>query len=288
MAIKKGLGKGLGALIERAEYVQDNVQGVIEVDLHEIEPGVTQPRKYFNDEALKELATSIKEHGIIQPLIVKKELDYYSIIAGERRFRAARIAGLKKVPVIVKDYNEGEMLQIALIENLQREDLNPIEEALCYKKLMDEYLFRQEDISVKVGKSRSSISNMLNLLNLSKTVQDLIIENKINKNHGKVLLNVKDKKEQATIAREIAERGMSVSESEKLVNNYLSKNQSSQVAKHKPKLKNNYLYIENDLKEFLGTKVNIKDGKNKGKIEIEYYSGDDLDRIIKTLKGINL
>jgi ParB family transcriptional regulator, chromosome partitioning protein len=285
---KKGLGKGLGALFSNDESSENlDTSGVIELDINKIEPSLNQPRKYFEEDSLIELSNSIKQFGIIQPILVKVEGDFYSIIAGERRFRAARLANLSTIPAIIKDYNEVEILQVALIENIQRMDLNPIEEAVCFKKLIDEYFFTQEDIGLKVGKSRAIISMSISLLSLDTRVQDFIIEAKLNRNHGRILLSVTDNDDQFMLANEIVDNNIPAIVAEKLVSDFLQQKKSEDIKT--PSLQKNdnkYSYLENDLKSILGTKVSIKDGKNKGKIEIEYYSEDDLDRLLTTLKKI--
>jgi ParB family transcriptional regulator, chromosome partitioning protein len=285
---KKGLGKGLGALFSNDESSENlDTSGVIELDINKIEPSLNQPRKYFEEDSLIELSNSIKQFGIIQPILVKVEGDFYSIIAGERRFRAARLANLSTIPAIIKDYNEVEILQVALIENIQRMDLNPIEEAVCFKKLIDEYFFTQEDIGLKVGKSRAIISMSISLLSLDTRVQDFIIEAKLNRNHGRILLSVTDDDDQFMLANEIVDNNIPAIVAEKLVSDFLQQKKSEDIKT--PSLQKNdnkYSYLENDLKSILGTKVSIKDGKNKGKIEIEYYSEDDLDRLLTTLKKI--
>jgi len=287
-AIKKGLGKGLGALITSAQETPG--AGVVTVDINSIEPNRAQPRKYFDEEALAELAESIKEYGIIQPLIVREESGFFAIIAGERRWRAARMAGLREIPVVIKDYNEAETLQIALIENLQREDLNPVEEALCYKKLMDDYFFNQDNIAAKIGKSRNSVSYSLSLLNLDPDVLEYLKDGRLTPGHGRALLMVKDDRLQVMAAEKIAENGMSVREAEKLVKNVIDKAEAEQNNKEPAAVKKDaFLYrgFEDELKNILGTKVRIKDGKNNsGKIEIDYYSPDELDRLLGMLKKI--
>ncbi len=282
---RKALGKGIGVLIptENPENTQDK-SGVIEVDINKIEPNKMQPRKYFDEDSLNELAESLKTFGIIQPLIVKEEEGYYSIIAGERRWRAARIAKLKTLPVIIKEYNAVEMLQVALIENIQRKDLNPVEEALCYKRLIDEYFYSQEDVAEKVGKSRSTVSNAISLLNLDERVQNFIIEGKLSVAKGRALLALSNIDFQLELAEKIIDEDLSLKDIEKQIQLI---NQNSQAKKNNlPQKNTNYLQAEQDLKHILGTKVLIKDGKNKGKIEIEYYSNDELDRLMSIFKSI--
>ncbi|SEF98345.1 chromosome partitioning protein, ParB family [Caloramator fervidus] len=272
---KSVLGKGLGALIPDAE--KDGA--VFEVDITKLFPNEEQPRKRFDDEKINSLAESIKAHGIIQPIIVKKEGDFYKIIAGERRWRAAKIAGLKKVPVVEKDLTDREIMEISLIENIQREDLTPIEEAMAYKKLMEEFNLTQEEIAERVGKSRSAIANSLRLLNLDERVIEYINNGDISEGHGKIIASIEDKEVQYQLAKKIVEEGLNVRQTEKIVRELNSK-------KQKKETKNNNVYykdVEEKLQMFFGTKVKINSGKNKGKIEIEYYSEDDLQRILELL-----
>lgn len=298
-----GLGKGLDSLIRDELNIDSgsgNVREVVKevkvevpvesvLKITQIEPNRKQPRKQFDETALNELADSIKQYGIVQPLVVQKRDDYYEIVAGERRWRAAKLAGLKEVPVIIKDYTDGEIAEIALIENIQREDLNPIEEALAYKRLIDEFNLRQEDVADKVSKSRASITNSLRLLKLDEKIQNYLIDGVLTMGHAKVLLSVDDRKLQIQAADKIIQENLSVRDTEKLIKGQLE--EKSKKPKEKAKsIKNNaevYSNIENRLKELMGTKVKIqrKDDK-KGKIEIEYYSPEELERIIEYL-GIN-
>jgi ParB family transcriptional regulator, chromosome partitioning protein len=276
---KSALGKGLGALIpEVKEAPKDNIKtGVLEVDINEIAPNEEQPRKNFDEEKLLSLSDSIKEHGIIQPIIVKKEGQYYKIIAGERRWRAARIAGLKKVPIVEKELTEKEVMEISLIENLQREDLNPVEESLAYKRLLEEFNLTQEEISKRIGKSRSAIANSLRLLNLDERVIDYLIDETISEGHGKIIAGIDDKNLQYEVAKKIIDDGLNVRQSEKLIR-MLSEVKDKKKIKIK---KDVYIKdIEEKFKSVLGTKVTINKGRKKGKIEIEYYSEEDLQRIM--------
>jgi ParB family chromosome partitioning protein len=220
--MKKGLGKGLGALISM-DLNSDEQNGVIELKLNEIEPNTGQPRKMFDIEKLKQLAESIKLHGIVQPIIVKKENNIYRIVAGERRWRAARLAGLDTVPVIIKDLNDRELTEIALIENLQRQDLNPVEEAEAYEKLIKEFKMTQEEISRTVGKSRSAIANSIRLLSLSNKIKQYIIEEKITSGHARTLIVIEDKELQNKLADEIINKELNVRDTEKLVKRYINK-----------------------------------------------------------------
>lgn len=292
MAKKTGLGKGLDSLIpvhNNTEKEKAVVEKVVEkktdtvVRITEIEPNKGQPRKNFNEDALEELADSIKQFGLIQPLVVQKRDGYYEIIAGERRWRAAKKAGLKEVPVIIRDYTDEEMMEIALIENLQREDLNPIEEAQAYKKLINDYKLKQDEIAEKVSKSRVAITNSMRLLKLSEKVQDMIVDEMISSGHGRALLALNDKKMQEELANRIFDEKLSVRETEQIVkalNNPKEK-------KKKEEYSDNFVYekIENEFKEIIGTNVSIKrKSQDKGKIEIEYYSTEDLERIIDLMK----
>lgn len=281
MAAKRGLGKGIDSMIPTGSTSKSakEEKGVMIVDLNDIEPKKDQPRKLFNEDRLNELAESIKQHGIVEPLIVIKKDDYYEIVAGERRWRAARIAGLKEAPVVVKDYTPEQVVEIALIENLQREDLNPIEEAKAYKQLIDDYNLKQDDIAEKVSKSRTTITNSLRLLKLDERVQNMVIEECISSGHARALLAVEDKEEQYEIACKVFDRKMSVRETESIIKQLKKRENPRQ----KESLQNQEIYadIEEKLKQSMGTKVSINRKTNtKGKIEIEYYSEDELDRIV--------
>lgn len=288
MVQKKGLGKGLESLISSNILEEDNQSSVLEIDINKITPNKNQPRTSFNEEALNELAESIKEVGVIQPIAVKSVDEYYEIIAGERRWRAARIAGLKTIPAIVKDMEGLKALEAALIENIQREDLNPIEEALTYCRFSEEFNLNQEEIAKKVGKSRSAVANAMRLVNLDKRVITFVREGKLSSGHGRALLAIEDNDFQFELAEKIIEEGLSVRQTEELVK--LASQPKVEVEEkkinHNPETARIYLSIAKDLKSILGTKVNIKNGKNKGKIEIEYYSQEELDRIIGLFKQI--
>ena len=277
--MKKGLGKGLGALISSAENEQ---AGIKELKINEIEPNINQPRKHFNDEKLTQLSESIKQHGVVQPIIVKKESDTYRIVAGERRWRAARIAGLTTVPVIVKDLENKQVMEIALIENIQREDLNAIEEAEAYEKLLDEYKMTQEEIANTVGKSRSAVANTLRLLNLSEKIKGYIIGEELTGGHARALMTIEDKELQQKAAEEVIAGKLSVRETEALVKRYLSK-KTRPVSKKKTEI---YMEIEENLKNILGTKVQLVSNNKKGKIILEYYSNEELERIVELINSI--
>lgn len=287
-AVKRGLGKGLDIMIpERISETEfddeKNVSRETLISLHEIEPNKSQPRKKFDEGALMELAESIKQHGIIQPLIVQKKDKYYEIIAGERRWRASRIAGLKEVPVIIKDYSPQEIIEIALIENIQREDLNPIEEALAYQRLIKEFNLKQDELAEKVSKNRTTITNSLRLLKLDEKVQEMLINEEISSGHARALLPLEDPKLQSDIAKKVIEGKLSVRDTEKLVKKiFKGKPEKEFVARDEMDLI--YNSIEERLMNIIGTKVSIhRKQNNKGKIEIEYYSNDDLERIIELL-----
>lgn len=301
MAVKKkGLGaKGLGinALINtemedmkasKPVEKKKTEETVLELELDLIEPNRKQPRKYFDETALEELAASLKTYGMIQPIVVKKNGDYYEIIAGERRWRAAKIAGLVKVPVVIKKWEEGEAFEAALVENLQREDLNPMEEAESYQRLQEEFGLSQEKIAEKVGKSRSAITNSLRLLQLDPRVRNFVVENKLTGGHARTLLPVTEGDEQFELAEYVIEEGLSVRAVEALVKAHLEK--AEKPAEKEEALskadEREYRAIEDDLKSLFSTKVKLKPlGKrNKGKIEIEYYSDEDLERLLALLK----
>lgn len=288
MPTKKGLGKGLNSLLSSNDLEIDDNSKVLEIDINKITPNKDQPRTVFNENSLNELADSIKEVGILQPIAVKKKSDYYEIIAGERRWRAARLAGLKTVPAIVMDLEGLKALEAALIENIQREDLNPIEEALTYCRFHDEFNLNQEEIAKKVGKSRPAVANAMRLLNLDKRVQVFVKEWKLSNGHARALLAIDDRDLQFETAEKVIDDELTVRQTEELVKSLLEPKPEKEVPKikHNPEAARAYLNIAKDLKTILGTKVNIKNGKNKGKIEIEYYSQEELDRLIGMFKQI--
>lgn len=278
MIKKFGLGKGLGALIPEEEILEDG-STVLKVSMNFIKANKDQPRKYFDPEKISELAQSIKEHGVIQPIILNKEGDTYSVIAGERRFRAAKSIGLSEIPAIIMNLDNKEVLEISLIENIQREDLNPIEEALAYKRLLIDFNLTQEEISKKVCKSRTAITNCMRLLNLDDRVQDYIIDGVISEGHGRAILGISDKEIQYGIAQMVIDDSLNVRETERLVKNF-------EIQKKEKVVKDNnniyYKDIMNKLENRFGTKVFINSkNKNKGKIEIEYYSEEDFERILE-------
>ena len=274
--MKKGLGKGLGALINN-EAIEDNT-GVLELRINDIEPNAAQPRKLFDDEKLVQLAESIKQHGIIQPIIVKKDNSTFTIIAGERRWRAAKLAGLDTIPALIKDFTELQVMEVALIENLQREDLNPIEEANAFINLMNEFNLTQEQIAEKIGRSRSAIANTIRLLGLTNDVKKYIISGDLTSGHARTLVIIESEELQKTAAEYIINNKLSVRETENYIKGLLNKKQKNRNTKiDNPE----YKYVEDKLKNILGTKVKLNANKNKGKITIEYYSNDELDRLLE-------
>lgn len=293
MAVKKGLGRGVDTLLmtdnkkkkvtKETTNTGEKKENNEEIDILMVEPNSDQPRKKFDEDALFELSESIKQFGIIQPIVVQKKDKYYEIIAGERRWRAAKMAGLKKVPVVIRDYSEKEIVEIALIENIQREDLNPIEEALTYKKLIKEYSMKQDEVAERVGKSRAAITNSMRLLKLADSVQEMLVNDMISSGHARAILAIENNDKQYDCAIKIMDEKLSVRETEKLVKSIIEGKDKKNI---KPK-EIDYVYreIEEKLKESLGTKVSIKNKKNgKGKVEIEYYSQEALEKIIDLLK----
>ena len=282
----RGLGKGLGALLGDIESVEPvDGDSVIELRITDIEPNKNQPRKVFDEEKLQTLADSIKMHGVIQPIIVKDlQNGYYQIIAGERRWRASRIAGLKQIPAIVRDYDHLTTMEIALIENLQREDLNPIEEALGYKALLEQFDMTQEKVSEKVSKSRSAIANSLRLLALPQSVQDLITDGSITSGHARAILSVESEELRELLAAKIISQSLNVRQAEALAKNISTQSETEVAPKPKTELDHQISNIQKRISETLGTKVKISDGPKKGKIEIEYYGSADLSRVLDLLK----
>lgn len=283
MGKKFGLGKGLGALIPdeiekpiKKEEVKSNNN--LNIPLNKITNNSEQPRKFFDKENISELAESIKNHGIIQPLILKKQKNNYIIVAGERRFRAAKMLGLKEVPAIIMDLTEKEILEIALIENIQRENLNPIEEAIAYKKLLSEFDLTQNELSQRIGKSRTAITNTMRLTNLDSRVQQYLIESVISEGHGRALLGTDDKELQYKLAQKVIDEKLSVRDLERLIKKISSEPKDEKENKEESPY---YTDVKDRLQDYFGTKVNINSKPNKkGKIEIEYYSDEDLNRIL--------
>ena len=292
---KRGLGaKGLGINALINTEVQDlktakSNETVTELDLNLIEPNRKQPRKYFDETALEELAASLKAYGMIQPIVVKKNGEYYEIIAGERRWRAAKIAGMEKVPVVLKAWEGSEAFEAALVENLQREDLNPIEEAEAYEQLIKEYNLRQDEVAEKVSKSRVAITNSLRLLKLDERVRRMVIEEKLKSGHARTLIPIEDGDLQYEIAQKIFDEKLSVRDTEKLVKNILNGKSKKKENKKQVNSQEEIIYkrFEEDLKMTFGTKVNInRKSKDRGKIEIEYYSQSEFERILELIHGI--
>ena len=310
MAVRKGgLGKGLDSLISpsssakssansgkkepEVKVVEKIVEKVVEkpaevrLKIGELEPNREQPRKNFDEDGLIELADSIRQFGILQPILVKKKQDYYEIIAGERRWRAAKLAGLKKVPVIIKEFSDQEAVEISLIENIQRESLNPIEEAIAFKRLMDEFHLHQDEIAERVSKSRTAVTNSMRLLKLDDRVQQMVIDEMITTGHARALLAIEDKEQQYFFATKVFDEKLSVRETERLVKEVLNpkvrKKKETDSAQDAI-----YQSLEEKIKGIVGTKVSIRRGsKQKGKIEIEYYSQDELERLVELFESIN-
>ena len=294
MAVKRaGLGKGLDSLIPEgkktvpAKKVEEKV---VEKVVHEeqmikiskIEPNREQPRRNFEEDALLELADSIRQFGVLQPLLVQKKGDYYEIIAGERRWRAAKLAGLKEVPVIVRNYSEQEVVEIALIENIQRENLNPIEEAMAYKKLLNEFNLKQDEVAERVSKSRTAVTNSMRLLKLDEKIQQMIIDEMISTGHARALLAIEDKEEQYNLATRIFDEKLSVRD----VENIIRQMKNPKQKREKKVVENSFIYkdLEEKMISVIGTKVSVNQkGNGKGKIEIEYYSNAELERIFDLL-----
>ncbi|MFU0827723.1 MAG: ParB domain-containing protein [Lachnoclostridium sp.] len=295
--VKKGLGKGLDSMIpenikkakpESSKSKEEDVSRETLININEIEPNRNQPRKNFDEDSLQELADSIKQYGIIQPLILQKKDNYYVIVAGERRWRAAKLAGLKQIPAIIKDYSSQEIMEIALIENLQREDLNPIEEAIAYQNLIKEFNLKQDEVAERVSKSRVAITNSMRLLKLNEKVQQMLIDGLISSGHARALLAIEDSDLQYQTAMKVFDEKLSVRETEKLVKRILSVKDQAQKESAVTK-ETSFIYrdLEEKMKSIIGTKVRIKNkANNKGKIEIEYYSAEELERIIELFESI--
>lgn len=300
---KKGLGKGLDSLIpdnkpakvnqtemvlkslENNDVQMESKSGEQMININKVEPNREQPRKNFEEDALMELSDSIKQFGVLQPLIVRKKKDYYEIIAGERRWRAAKMAGVKEIPVIIKDYTEQEIIEIGLIENIQRENLNPIEEAAAYKRLLEEFNLKQDEVAERVSKSRTAVTNSMRLLKLCDKVQQMVIDDMISTGHARALLAIEDATVQHELAVKIFDEKLSVRDVEKLVKNIKNPKQP----KIKKVIENDFLYndLANKMKDVMGTKVNIAaKGNGKGKIEIEYYSNDELERMFDMIMSL--
>ena len=289
MSKKFGLGKGLNALIPEDTMKNSIISneanksnGVELININLIKSNDNQPRKSFDDEKIMELAESIKHNGIIQPIILKKDNSEFVIVAGERRWRAAKLAHIKEVPAIIMDLTDKQVLEVSLIENIQREDLNSIEEAVAYKKLIEEFNLTQEELSKRLGKSRVSITNTMRLLNLSENVQQYLIEGVISEGHGRALLSIIDNKVQYELAQKVIDDKLSVRELEFLIKKMKSENGKT-TKSTRSESNPYYKEIMNQLESHFGTKVNISNKNNKGKIEIEYYSEEDLQRILEII-----
>lgn len=312
MAKRTGLGKGLGAIfgdevMESAAEEQEakhqakskkaqepekkeedsDIGKELMVKVTSIEPNREQPRKDFNEEAMGELAESMKVYGVLQPLLVQKKGDYYEIIAGERRWRAAKLAGLKEVPVVIREYTKQQTMEIALIENVQREDLNAIEEAKAYQRLIQEFELKQEEIAARVGKSRVTITNSMRLLKLDERVQEMLIQNQITGGHARALLTVEDGELQYKLAGKIIAENLSVRETEKIVKSLSKKKNPKEKNVEDESLALIFRDLEERMKSAMGTKVSInRKDKNKGRVEIEYYSESELERIVELIESI--
>ena len=300
MVKKGGLGKGLDTLIPagsmkkpapqtKQEVVVEKVvkKEEVMVKITEVEPNREQPRKKFDEDALLELSDSIKQFGVLQPLLVQKRQDYYEIIAGERRWRAAKMAGLKEIPVIIKDFTDQQIVEISLIENIQREDLNPIEEAMAYQRLMQEFHLKQEEIAERVCKNRTTITNSMRLLNLCQEVQQMLIQGQISSGHARALLGVEDAEMQLKLAQKIEQDRLSVREVEKMVKLLGKPERKKKENPQDEQLDLIFKDLEERMKTVMGTKVNIsRKDKSKGRIEIEYYSEAELERIVELIESI--
>lgn len=306
MAVKRnGLGKGLDSLIpNKSDKAANNSEvsrnkaadinntegksketGEILVKINNVEPNRNQPRKDFDEDTLLELADSIKQFGVLQPLLVQKKKDYYEIIAGERRWRAAKLAGIKEVPVVIKTYTDQEIVEISLIENIQRENLNPIEEAMAYKRLLEEFNLKQDEVAERVSKSRTAVTNSMRLLKLSNRVQQMIVDDMITTGHARALLAIDNEEQQYILANKIFDEKLSVRETEKLVKTLKNPKKEPKVEK----VENTFIYdnLEEKMKDIIGTKVNVNPKSNgKGRIEIEYYSEEELERIFDLIMSI--
>lgn len=303
---KGGLGRGLDAIISetamksrpttkkttpnkdsKKTVEEKKEETVLIVKMTQIEPNRKQPRKQFDEDGLLELAESIKQFGVLQPLLVQKKDDYFEIIAGERRWRASKLAGLKEVPVIIKDFSEQEAVEISLIENIQRENLNPIEEAAAFKRLMEEFHLKQDTIAERVSKSRTAVTNSMRLLKLDERVQQMLIDEMISTGHARALLAIEDKEMQYGAAIKVFDEKLSVRETEKLVKDILNPTEKKQEKKEDSALELIYQQLEEKIKGIVGSKVAIRrKNKDKGRIEIEYYSQDELERIVELLESV--
>lgn len=279
--------KEAGNTVAAKRKTAGSKSGAMFVKISSVEPNINQPRKQFDEDALLELSESIKQYGILQPLLVSDKKDYYEIIAGERRWRAAKLAGLKEVPVIVKEFTDQELVEISLIENIQREDLNPVEEAMAYKRLIDEFHLKQDEVAERVGKSRTAVTNSMRLLKLSEKVQQMLIDEMITAGHARAILAISDKEKQEIVAMKVFDEKLSVRETEALVKRMLEPPKTEKKSKFTTAEDAIYESLEEKMKSIMGTRVQIHRKKNdKGKIEIEYYSKDELERIIDLFESI--
>lgn len=307
---KSGLGRGLDAFFpektsqekpktvrnsraktntvrEKTTETEPTVKGETLVKISKVEPNREQPRKKFDEDALLELSESIKLYGVLQPLLVSDKKDYYEIVAGERRWRAAKMAGLKEIPVVIKEFSAQEIVEISLIENIQREDLNPVEEAMAYRRLIDEFKLKQDEIAERVSRSRTAVTNSLRLLKLDARVQQMMVDEMISAGHARALLGISDAEKQYSVAMRIFDEKLSVRETEKLVKTILNPSKKKETETGNSEEDAIYEKLEEKMKNITGTRVFIHRKKNnKGKIEIEYYSRDDLDRIIDLFESI--
>lgn len=307
---KSGLGRGLDAFFpektsqekpktvrnsrtktntvrEKTTETEPTVKGETLVKISKVEPNREQPRKKFDEDALLELSESIKLYGVLQPLLVSDKKDYYEIVAGERRWRAAKMAGLKEIPVVIKEFSAQEIVEISLIENIQREDLNPVEEAMAYRRLIDEFKLKQDEIAERVSRSRTAVTNSLRLLKLDARVQQMMVDEMISAGHARALLGISDAEKQYSVAMRIFDEKLSVRETEKLVKTILNPSKKKETGTGNSEEDAIYEKLEEKMKNITGTRVFIHRKKNnKGKIEIEYYSRDDLDRIIDLFESI--
>ncbi len=282
--MKKGLGKGLGALYNTDEAIDSVSEQVLELKVSQIEPNKSQPRTEFDRDKLEILADSIKKYGVLQPIVVKKlDNGFYKIIAGERRWRASKLAGIDKIPVVVRDYDDKETMEIALVENLQREDLNPFEEARGYRELMDLFSMTQEQVAQRVGKSRSAVANSIRLLSLCDEIKSFVLKKELTVGHVRALLATDNEGVQLMAARRIVEEGLTVRQTEALIKSLLQEKKEKKKNPVDEELKRYLGTLEKKLSDSLGTKVTISNKKNRGKIEIEYYNNDDFERIMNLI-----
>jgi len=285
---KKGLGRGLGALLDAGSVIETTTESerdVKKIKITQIEPNKTQPRNVFDEEKIQDLAESIREYGVIQPIVVKLNNNgFYTIIAGERRWRAARNAGLKEIPAVIKDVSEQTEKEITLIENIQRENLNALEEAAGIKELMDEYGLTQDEVAKKIGRSRSAVANILRLLNLPEEIKKLLKEEKLSQGHARAILSIDDEKLAQEVAKKVIAQDLSVRQTESYISSILKEKKEKKPSKEEIEIKRYIKSLEESLSSDLGTKIKIVNKKNKGRIEIPYSSAEDFERIINLIK----